>query len=214
MSVCRLYEPFLNSYGNQQLDKYGLLNDEMDKLANQYREETRHMNLTPQQIISDQEWSIWIADQKITGDTLNTVTRHIQETEISTWLAAPRKNGREPRLSLMRQQLINTKEITDLWKDILHGNRKWLTKMSQRFAPVGRNMHRWGFWTNSRCPACHQDNEDEDNLFKCPDLQCKDVRKEAISVLRQQLQKCRTEPLLQDMIIQKDQQYRRKRILF
>jgi hypothetical protein len=45
----------------------------MDKLANQHREETRHMNLTPQQIISDQEWSIWIADKKITGDTLNTV---------------------------------------------------------------------------------------------------------------------------------------------
>jgi hypothetical protein len=69
-----------DQYGNQQLDKYDLLNDEMDKLANQYREETRHMNLTPQQIISDQEWSIWIAGQKITGDTLNTVRRHIQET--------------------------------------------------------------------------------------------------------------------------------------
>jgi hypothetical protein len=37
-------------YGNQQLDKYGLLNNEMDKLANQYREETKHMNLPPQQI--------------------------------------------------------------------------------------------------------------------------------------------------------------------
>jgi hypothetical protein len=72
-----------------------------------------------------------------------------------------------------------------------------LTKMSQRFAPVKKNMHRWGFWTNSRCPACHQDNEDEDHLVKCPDQQCKDVRKEAISVLRQRLQKCKTEPLLE-----------------
>jgi hypothetical protein len=27
-------------YGDQQLDKYGLLNDEMDKLANQYREQS------------------------------------------------------------------------------------------------------------------------------------------------------------------------------
>jgi hypothetical protein len=71
--------------------------------------------------ISDQEWSIWIADRKITGDTLNTVRQHIQETEMSKWLAAPRKNGREPRLSLTRQQLINTKAITDSWKDILHG---------------------------------------------------------------------------------------------
>jgi hypothetical protein len=60
-------------YGDQQLDKYGLLNDEMDKLANQYREETRHMNLTPQQNISDQEWRIWIADQKTTGDTLTSI---------------------------------------------------------------------------------------------------------------------------------------------
>jgi hypothetical protein len=49
-------------YGNQQLDKYGLLNDKMDKLANQYREETKHINLPPQQIISDQEGSLWIAD--------------------------------------------------------------------------------------------------------------------------------------------------------
>jgi hypothetical protein len=110
---------------------------------------------------------------KITGDTLKTVRRHIQEAEMSKWLAAPRKNGREPRLSLTRQQLINTKAITDLWKDILHGQRKWLTKMSQRFAPVGKNMHRWGFWTNSRCPACHRDNEDEDHLFNAPDVSYK-----------------------------------------
>jgi hypothetical protein len=106
-----------DKYGTQQLDKYGLLNDAMDKLANQYRKETKHMNLPPQHIISDHEWSIWIANQKITGDTLNTVRRHIQETEMSKWLAAPRKNGREPRLSLTRHQLINTKAITDSWKD-------------------------------------------------------------------------------------------------
>jgi hypothetical protein len=63
-------------YDNQQLHKYGLLNDKMDKLANQYWEETKHRNLPLQQIISDQEWSIWIADRKITGDTLNTVRQH------------------------------------------------------------------------------------------------------------------------------------------
>jgi hypothetical protein len=67
-------------YGDQQLDKYGLLNNEMDKLTNQYREETKHINLPTQHIISDQEWSIWIADRKITGDTLNTVRQPIQET--------------------------------------------------------------------------------------------------------------------------------------
>jgi hypothetical protein len=43
-----------DQYGTQQLDKYGLLNNAMDKLANQYQEETKHMNLPPQQIISDQ----------------------------------------------------------------------------------------------------------------------------------------------------------------
>jgi hypothetical protein len=44
-------------YGTKKLDNYGLLNDKMDKLPNQYREETKHMNLPPQQMISDQEWS-------------------------------------------------------------------------------------------------------------------------------------------------------------
>ena len=104
------------------------------------------MNLTPKQNISDQEWSIWIVDQKITGDTLNTVRRHIQETEVSKWLAAPRKNGREPRLSLTRQQLINTKAITNSWKDILHGQRKWLTKMSQ---------HQTQDWQQQTMHHCH-----------------------------------------------------------
>jgi hypothetical protein len=194
-------------YGTKKLDKYGLLNDAMDKLAKQYWEATKNMNLPPQQIISDQEWSIWIANRKITGDTLNTVRRHIQETEMSKWLAAPRKHGREPRLSLTLQQLINTKAITDSWKDILHGQRKWLTKMCQRFAPVGKNMHRWGFWTNSRCPACHRDNEDEDHLFKCPDQKSKYICTEATRVLQQCLQRCKTEPLLRDTILQKVQQY-------
>jgi hypothetical protein len=194
-------------YGDQQLDKYGLLNDAMDKLANQYREETKCMDLPPQQIISDQEWSIWLANRKITADTLNTVRLRIQETEMSKWLAAPRKNGREPRLRLTRQQLINTKAITDSWKDILHGQRKWLTKMSQRFVPVGKNMHRWGFWTNSRCPACHQNSDDEEHLFKLPDQKSKDIPTEAPRVLQQRLQRCKTEPLLQDSILQKVQQY-------
>jgi hypothetical protein len=56
-------------YGTQQLDKYGLLNNTMDTVAKQYWEETKNMNTPPQQIISDHEWSIWIANQKITGDT-------------------------------------------------------------------------------------------------------------------------------------------------
>jgi hypothetical protein len=146
-------------YDNRPLDKYGLLKDAMDKLAKQYCEETKDSNSPPQQIVSDHEWSVWINNRKITGDTLNTVRKHIQETEMSKWLAADRKHGREARLSLHRQQLINTMAIADAWKDIMHGKRKWLTKMSQRFAPVEKNMHRKGFWTNSRCPCCHQDNE-------------------------------------------------------
>jgi hypothetical protein len=194
-------------YGTQKLDKYGILKNTMDKLAKQYWEATKNMNLPPQQIFSDHKWSIWIANRKITGDTLNIVRRHIEETEMSKWLAAPRKHGREPRLSLTRQQLINTKAVTDSWKDILHGQRKWLTKMNQRLAPVGKNMHRWGFWTESRCPACHQNNEDEDHLFKCPDQKCKDIRTEATRVLQQRLQRCKTEQLLRDMILQKVQQY-------
>jgi hypothetical protein len=114
-----------------------LLNDEMDKLARQYWEETKDMNSPSQQIVSNQEWSAWINKRKITGDTLKTVQQHIQETEISAGLAADRKNGQEPRLSLHHQQLVNTTSIADAWKDIIHGQRKWLTKTSQRFAPVG-----------------------------------------------------------------------------
>jgi hypothetical protein len=188
-------------HDNQQLDKHGLLNDTMDKLANQYREEAKDRNSSPQQIVSDHEWSVWINNRKIMGDTLNTVRKHIQETEMSEWLAADSKHGRDPRLSIHPQQLINTTAIADAWKDIMHGQRKWLTEMSQRFAPVGKNMHRWGFWTNSRCPCCHQDNEDEEHLLKCTHQKCRDIRLEASREL------CRTEPLLLDTIIQKVQQH-------
>jgi hypothetical protein len=84
---------------NQQQDKFGLLNDAKDKIAKQWWDETKDMKLPPQQIISDHEWNIWINNRKITGDTLNMVRRHIQETKMSEWLAADRKHGREPRLS-------------------------------------------------------------------------------------------------------------------
>jgi hypothetical protein len=48
--------------------------DAMDNLARQYWEETKDMNSPPRQIISNQEWSVWINNRKITGDTtLNTV---------------------------------------------------------------------------------------------------------------------------------------------
>jgi hypothetical protein len=41
-------------YGNQQLDKYGLLNNAIDKLAKQYWDKTKDMISPPQQIISNQ----------------------------------------------------------------------------------------------------------------------------------------------------------------
>jgi hypothetical protein len=80
--------------------------------------------------------------------------------------------------SVNRQQLINTTAIADTWKDILHGNRKWFTKMSQKFAPVGKNIHRWGFWTNSPCPCCHQHHEDKEHLFNCTYQKCGDIQSE------------------------------------
>jgi hypothetical protein len=86
------------------------------------------MNLTPQQNISDQEWSIWIADRKITGDTLNTVRRHIQETEMSKWLAAPRKNWErtktQPYASATYQHQGNHR--------LVEGHLAWTEKMADR----------------------------------------------------------------------------------
>jgi hypothetical protein len=79
---------------------------------------------------------------------------------MSEWFAADRKHGSESRLSLERQQLISTTAIADAWKDIMHGQWKWLTKMSQRFAPVGKNMHRrggGGLLTKNRFPGSQQD---------------------------------------------------------
>jgi hypothetical protein len=41
-------------HDNQQLDKYGLLNNAIDKLAKQYWDKTKDMISPPQQIISNQ----------------------------------------------------------------------------------------------------------------------------------------------------------------
>jgi hypothetical protein len=60
-------------YENQKLDKCSLLKDAMDIFAEQYWEETNDRNSPPQQIISNHEWSVWINNRKITGDTLNMV---------------------------------------------------------------------------------------------------------------------------------------------
>jgi hypothetical protein len=82
--VCRWVEGHqVEHYDNRHRDKYGLLNDAMDKLAKWYLKETKDRNSPSQQIVLDHEWSVWIDNRKITGDTLNTVWKHIQETEMS-----------------------------------------------------------------------------------------------------------------------------------
>jgi hypothetical protein len=95
-------------------------------------------------------------------------------------LAAAGKKWQRTRISITQQQLVNTTAIAHSCKDILHGGQwKWFTKISQRFAPVRKNIHRWVFWTNSHCPGCHQDNEDEEHIFKCAHRKCKNIWLEA-----------------------------------
>jgi hypothetical protein len=85
-------------------------------------QETKDGNSPPQQIVSDHEWSVWINNSKITGDTLNRVQKHIQETEMSKWLAANRKHGREPGLSLHLNSLSTQRPLQTLGRTSCTGN--------------------------------------------------------------------------------------------
>jgi hypothetical protein len=110
-------------------------------------------------------------------------------------------------LSTPWQKLIDTRAVANSWKDIMHGQWKWMTKVPQRYSPVRKTMQRWGFWTNSWHPGCHQDSKDEENLFKCTHQRCKDICLEDTQVQPHGVRICKTEPLLRNKIIEKVQQH-------
>jgi hypothetical protein len=68
----------------------------------------------------------------------------------------------------------------------------------EKSAPMGVLEEQW---MSSMSPG------NEEHFFKCPDPKCKEIRTEATRVLHQCLQRCKTELLLQGIILQKVQQY-------
>jgi len=46
--------------------------------------------------------------------------------------------------------------------------RQWVSKLSARFLPDGKNMQCWGQWPIAKCPQCTCPMEDKEHIFKCP----------------------------------------------
>jgi hypothetical protein len=105
-------------YRNKTPDNYALLNEDMDNLAKQYWEERRELTQPPHRSFQTGNGAYGLTIRKPQG--ILSMLSNIQESEMSEWLATDRTNGREPRLCITRQQLINTKAIADSWKHIMH----------------------------------------------------------------------------------------------
>ena len=48
------------------------------------------------------------------------------------------------------------------------GLRFWKTKHVTGIFANGKWMHRWKFWTHSKCPRCGEPNEDSSHIVRCP----------------------------------------------
>jgi hypothetical protein len=183
-------------YGSaHQLHKHALLNDEMDKAAKAHWSSTFPPSEHQQRISSD-EWSIFIQNRKLTGNVLNGTHDSIQEKDLVQWLTQPTTTKPIPRVPLHHLHLIDMDSTTLAWSQLTPNKKKWLNKFTYNFAPIGKNMYRWGFWTHDRCPYCIDQPEDEQHFLTCPDYRARHVRHLALQEMGTRLREYRTQPLL------------------
>jgi hypothetical protein len=188
-------------YGSaHQLHKHALLNDEMDKAAKAHWSSTFPPSEHQQRISSD-EWSIFIQNRKLTGNVLNGTHDSIQEKDLVQWLTQPTTTKPIPRVPLHHLHLIDTDSTALAWSQLTLNKKKWLSKFTYNFAPFGKNMYRWGFWTHDRCPYCIDHPEDEQHFLTCPDYRARHVRHLALQEMGTRLREYRTQPLLLSILM-------------
>jgi hypothetical protein len=182
-------------YPGQPLDSWALLNDDMDTLAKAYWLLCDRKHTPFSQSVCQDEWAVWIGDEKICKNFKQGIRDKIQKDRLEKWWTMTKK------LTEGQIQLIDFAAARQAWKNVWPARRRYVSKFSTNYSPVGRNMRRWRFWKTNQCPRCLAPNETCNHVLQCMDPRAATTRQVAFASLSQRMDDIKTAPLIQGALL-------------
>jgi hypothetical protein len=106
----------------------------------------------------------------------------------------------QKRTSTMDLNQLDYRVLEKAMKSLPPDRRRWLTKHTARFAPVGYNMVRRKEWHSPLCPRC-QELEDHSHVWRCKHPDAVTLRERQLGKLDEWLTATDTDPDLRCLIL-------------
>ena len=178
----------------QQLDRWELLNVEMDTLAKEYWHRATTNSWKASQSIAGEPWSVWRGKAKFVAPIRQEVYSHIHSPQIHAyWLSRNRYTpGTKDQIDWDAiGAAMNKSTIT---------HRHWVTKHISGWCSVGVVAKRWKLRPTDACPLC-KEQETARHVWRCRAPSAMKVWKASLSTLQAQLGRLHTAPEVIEAIL-------------
>jgi putative intracellular protease/amidase len=172
------------------LDRWAILNIEMDMAAKEYWLETTEMEQRPPPLyqIAGEPWALWIGTTKICGGLQAAIEEAIHgPRSLAHWT----KRG---KFGNVDSTAVDWEATGWGMKAAKTSRRHWVSKHTSGFCATGRMMKRRQQRVTDECPRCHQANEDADHIWRCQDPRALEIWKSSIDTLESWLRRQNTAP--------------------
>ena len=180
-------------YPTKTLDRWAILNDEVDIAAKVYRVEMRQEGSTPH-LIHKEGWAVTIDEAKITPPIRTQIYDHIHIPKAQKFWVEKKRFTREQIAAIAWDP------CGVALRKSSRSRRKWLTKQVVGVCGVGKWLVRWNQRDTAQCPRCDEPYEDAKHVMLCQDPDAVATWKESVNVLYKWMKKTQTEPSMAEAI--------------
>jgi hypothetical protein len=178
----------LGHQSGDSLDRFALLNCEMDEACKEYWQRTKNQRIQGY----CNTWKVSINDKEITSDLQRNVYNACSSQLGSTYWE--RKLGQS-------QGMIDWSTTAAAMSESPRTKQQWISKHSSGFCGVGKMMYRTKEWPSPTCPRCDSE-EDTEHVWICQHPEVQHMWETALEVLADWLRTQSTLPELSAAIIQ------------
>ena len=172
------------------LDRWALLNIQMDHLAKSYWHEQYTLDQTPPHEITGEYWPVLINGRKVHSALRPTLYDEIYRKKLAIhW-------EKHERMSQEHSQLINWEACAQAMQRLKISRRHWVAKHTEGMCGVGKWLVIWKDHDTDDCPRCSAP-EGARHVWQCPAADAKKIRSTGMDRLSQWMTSSLTAPDIQ-----------------
>lgn len=188
---------------NIELDRWELLNVEMDFTAKELWAEGKRQQRIGRDTLAGEPWSVWIEYRKLTRNVDEQVYDFIHGKNLQKhWT-----EKEHPRLSPESFGIVDWAGTEQAMKAAPSTRRQWISKHVSGFCSVGRQAKRWKIRDSDKCPRCGQE-ETTTHVWLCPNPAAIRRWTTATALLKKDMRRMKTAPPIIDAICKRLRQWR------